>query len=205
MAAPGAGNQVARRVIDNLVDLSGETCPGNVIGQLNALIAEMEAFEDQGKVFDTLMGITDDRRVEETKLAGLNDLITQGEEEIEMKEAQLENVIFVQFRDRLLFDMLFDICVATLHNLAALGVWVADNAFQNLFVAVYTYVTVVIYAEFPLGRLKAPKLSEVDESPRLADKMKYVFGRSRAEDESFAKLVCDLCFALRTREQKLML
>ncbi|GJU73732.1 hypothetical protein Tco_1265137 [Tanacetum coccineum] len=41
------------------------------------------------------------------------------------------------------------------------------------------------------------KLSEVSESPRLADKMKYVFGRSRGEDESFAKLMRDLCFTLR--------
>ncbi|GJY63436.1 hypothetical protein Tco_0464896 [Tanacetum coccineum] len=39
--------------------------------------------------------------------------------------------------------------------------------------------------------------SDVAESPRLADKMKYVFGRSRGEDESFAKLMCDLCFTLR--------
>ncbi|GJT73000.1 hypothetical protein Tco_1032286 [Tanacetum coccineum] len=41
------------------------------------------------------------------------------------------------------------------------------------------------------------KLSDVVESPRLADKIKYVFGRSCGEDESFAKLMCDLCFALR--------
>ncbi|GKD77648.1 hypothetical protein Tco_1340269 [Tanacetum coccineum] len=119
MAAPGAGNQVARRVIDDLVDFNGETSVNgytkffkaqqlaetslfvnrmrdeaqnvrNMIGQLNALIAEMESFEDQGEVFDTLMGLKDDRHVEETKLAGLNDLITQEEEETEMKEAQLE-------------------------------------------------------------------------------------------------------------------
>ncbi|GJW84485.1 hypothetical protein Tco_0157630 [Tanacetum coccineum] len=62
----------------------------NLIAQLNALIAKMEALEDQGEVFDTLMGLRNDRRVEDTKLLGLNDLITQAEEEIEMKEAQLE-------------------------------------------------------------------------------------------------------------------
>ncbi|GJX21096.1 hypothetical protein Tco_0223773 [Tanacetum coccineum] len=88
MAAPGAGNQVARRVIDDLVDLSGETSvQGNLIARLNALIAEMEALEDQGEVYDTLMGLRDDRHCENTKLMGLNDLITQAEE-IEMKEAQ---------------------------------------------------------------------------------------------------------------------
>ncbi|GJZ08210.1 hypothetical protein Tco_0542493, partial [Tanacetum coccineum] len=62
----------------------------NMIGQLTALVAEMEAFDDPGEVFDTLMGLKDDIRVEDAKLAGLNDLITQAEEEIEMKKAQLE-------------------------------------------------------------------------------------------------------------------
>ncbi|GJX05243.1 hypothetical protein Tco_0191159 [Tanacetum coccineum] len=119
MAAPGAGNQVDRRVVDDLVAYSGQTSVNgyikffkaqqlaetrlfvnrmheeaqtsrNMIAQLNALIAEMEAFEDQGEVFDTLMGLRDDRRVEETKSQGLNDLVTQGEEEIEIKEAQLK-------------------------------------------------------------------------------------------------------------------
>ncbi|GJU84820.1 hypothetical protein Tco_1292366 [Tanacetum coccineum] len=41
------------------------------------------------------------------------------------------------------------------------------------------------------------KLSDVAESPRLADKIKYVFGRSRDEDESFAKLMRDLCFHMK--------
>ncbi|GKC84386.1 hypothetical protein Tco_1140103 [Tanacetum coccineum] len=91
MTAPGAGNEVARRLIDDLVDFSGETSVnGNLIAQLNVLISKMEALEDQGDVFDTLMGLRDDRHGEDTKLGGLNELITQAEEEIEMKEAQLE-------------------------------------------------------------------------------------------------------------------
>ncbi|GJY79598.1 hypothetical protein Tco_0485399 [Tanacetum coccineum] len=40
-------------------------------------------------------------------------------------------------------------------------------------------------------------MSAATGSPRLADKMKYVFGRSRGEDDSFAKLMRDLCLALR--------
>nr|GEW24773.1 hypothetical protein [Tanacetum cinerariifolium] len=108
---PIEGNAVARRVIDDLVDFSGDTSVDgyirffkahqlvetrlfvnrmreeaqtsrNMIGQLTALIPEMEAFDDPGEVFDTLMGLRDDIRVEEAKLAGLNDLITQGEEEL---------------------------------------------------------------------------------------------------------------------------
>nr|GEV07067.1 hypothetical protein [Tanacetum cinerariifolium] len=59
----------------------------NMIGQLAALVAEMEAFDDPEEVFDTLMGLRDDIQVEEAKLAGLSDLITHAEEEIEMKEA----------------------------------------------------------------------------------------------------------------------
>ncbi|GJY14478.1 hypothetical protein Tco_0384900 [Tanacetum coccineum] len=99
-------NQVARRVIDDLVDFSGETSVDsymkffngqqiaekhrfvirmreeaqisrNLIGQSNALIAEMEVLEDQGEVYDTLMGLKDDRRVENIRLIGINDLINQ--------------------------------------------------------------------------------------------------------------------------------
>ncbi|GKB60499.1 hypothetical protein Tco_0916685, partial [Tanacetum coccineum] len=162
MAAPGAGNQVARRVIDDLVDFSGKTSVQGYMRFFKAQqLSEIRLF---GEVFDTLIGLRDDRHVEETKLAGLNDLITQGEEEIEIKDA---------------------------YCAAEYGICHAQ------FVAVYTYVTVAIYVKFPLGRLKAPKSSEVAESPRLEDKMKYVFGRSRGENESVAKLVRDLCFALR--------
>nr|GEV71291.1 hypothetical protein [Tanacetum cinerariifolium] len=118
MAAPG-GNQLARRFVDDLIEFSGQTSVDgcmkffkaqqiseschfinrireevqtcqNQIAQLNALIAEMEAFDDPGEVFDTLMCLRDDVRVEQAKLMGLNELVTQAEEEIEMNEAQLE-------------------------------------------------------------------------------------------------------------------
>nr|GEV28494.1 hypothetical protein [Tanacetum cinerariifolium] len=72
MAGSFEGNQVSRRVIDDLIDFSGETSvPKNLIDQLIALIAELEAFADPGEVFDTLMCLRDDRRAEETKLADL--------------------------------------------------------------------------------------------------------------------------------------
>ncbi|GKG52978.1 hypothetical protein Tco_0550090, partial [Tanacetum coccineum] len=44
----------------------------NMIGQLTALVAEMEAFDDLGEVFDTLMRLKDDIHVEEAKLVGLD-------------------------------------------------------------------------------------------------------------------------------------
>ncbi|GKC42816.1 hypothetical protein Tco_1060538, partial [Tanacetum coccineum] len=61
----------------------------NLVGQLNALIAKMEALEDQGEVFNTLMDLRDDKEVVRTKLKGLNELITQADPEIEIKEAQI--------------------------------------------------------------------------------------------------------------------
>nr|GEU58312.1 receptor-like protein 12 [Tanacetum cinerariifolium] len=145
------GNQLARRVMDDLIELSGQTfeevqtCQ-NQIAQLNALISEMEAFDDPREVFDTLIGLRDDIRVKQAKSMRLNELVTQVEEEIEMKEAQLE----------------VDYCIWCVY-------------FEELDV----YLTV--------GSLA--KLSEVVESPRLVDKMKYVFSRSRGEDESFAGLI----------------
>ncbi|GJS73565.1 hypothetical protein Tco_0706406 [Tanacetum coccineum] len=48
----------------------------NLVGQLNALIAEIEALEDQGEVFNTLMDLRDDKEAVRTKLKGLNELIT---------------------------------------------------------------------------------------------------------------------------------
>ncbi|GJR47019.1 hypothetical protein Tco_1169025 [Tanacetum coccineum] len=119
MAAPRSGNQVARRVINDLVDFSDETVvlkymkffmaqqiaegrrfvnrmrqeaqtARNLIAQLSALIVELEALKDPGEVYDTLMSLRDDRCGENIKLIGLNDLITQAEEEIESKETHVE-------------------------------------------------------------------------------------------------------------------
>ncbi|GJZ31346.1 hypothetical protein Tco_0576393 [Tanacetum coccineum] len=88
-----AGNQIARRVFDDLVDFSGETSVArcmkfffeqqisdcrrfinrmreelqtsmNLLGQLTALIAMLEAYPDPGEVFDTLMCLRDDVRDE---------------------------------------------------------------------------------------------------------------------------------------------
>ncbi|GKB33946.1 hypothetical protein Tco_0873347 [Tanacetum coccineum] len=130
MAVPNGGNQIARRVIDDLIEFSGQTSVDgymsffksqqiaetrgfinrmreeantsrNLIGQLNALLAEMEALEDQGEMFDTLMDLRDDREAANTKLQGLNALIAQAEEEIETKEAQIkamnEAIFIVQY------------------------------------------------------------------------------------------------------------
>ncbi|GKC94877.1 hypothetical protein Tco_1160319 [Tanacetum coccineum] len=178
MAAPVEGNEVARRVVDDLIDFSGQT-------SLNELIAEMEAFEDPGEVFDTLMRLMDDKSVENAKLMGLNELITQAEEEIEMKEAY-NYIVNLGSVDSFfsLKGVNLKFCSTLSHGYECLvdyGAWYVH--FEEL----DAYVTA--------GSLE--KSSEVAESPRLADKMKYVFGCSRGEDESFVGLMRNLFFSLR--------
>ncbi|GJR61504.1 hypothetical protein Tco_1503666 [Tanacetum coccineum] len=89
-ARGGRNNLVARRVIDDLIDISGERSPlkylkifieqqitdhrrfiarmrdeirtsMNLISQLNALIAKLEASGDYKEVFDLVMELLDDR------------------------------------------------------------------------------------------------------------------------------------------------
>nr|GEY68811.1 hypothetical protein [Tanacetum cinerariifolium] len=97
MASPGGANQIARRVIDDLIEFSEETYVNgymsffksqqifesrgfinrmhkganttrNLVGHVNALIAKMEALKDRGKVFDILMDLWDDKEAVRTKL-----------------------------------------------------------------------------------------------------------------------------------------
>ncbi|GJR09501.1 hypothetical protein Tco_0792153 [Tanacetum coccineum] len=145
-----------------------ETCR-NQIAQLNALIAEMKAFDDPGEVFARLMGLRDDVRVEKAKLMGLNKLVTQWQFSI------------VVYRVLHVFPMI----VGHLATIFLLGIdyYIWCVCFEEL------------DAYFTVGSLA--KLSEVVESPRLVDKMKYVFSRSRGEDESFAGLMRDLFLSLR--------
>nr|GEV88976.1 ribonuclease H-like domain-containing protein [Tanacetum cinerariifolium] len=77
----------------------------------------------QGEVFDTLMGLRDDVRVENSKLMGLNELVTQAEEEIEMKEAQLESVIMVKVNDKyeICKEILLHMRVDVAHDAVTLG------------------------------------------------------------------------------------
>nr|GEU66376.1 hypothetical protein [Tanacetum cinerariifolium] len=119
MAAHEPSNFIARRVVDDLIDFSGETVVSkfmkfffvqhvadirrfvnrmreeaqtdrNCIAQLTALVAETEAMEDQEEVFDTLMCLRDDIRDENRKLLELNDVIVEAEERIATKEAHVE-------------------------------------------------------------------------------------------------------------------
>ncbi|GJW68386.1 hypothetical protein Tco_0122810 [Tanacetum coccineum] len=95
MAACGSRNNiVARRVIDDLIDISGErSLPKtltNLISQFTALIMELEASGDYEEVFDLVMELLDDRRDEQDKVADFNRLIDVAEEKIHGKEIDLE-------------------------------------------------------------------------------------------------------------------
>ncbi|GKE59552.1 hypothetical protein Tco_1498737, partial [Tanacetum coccineum] len=86
-AHAGRNNIVARRVIDDLIDISGERSLPN---QLNALIAELETSGDYEELFDLVMELRDDRRDEQDKVADFNRLIVVAEENIHGKEIDLE-------------------------------------------------------------------------------------------------------------------
>ncbi|GJY55712.1 hypothetical protein Tco_0454827 [Tanacetum coccineum] len=117
----GRNNIVARRVIDDLIDISGERSSPkylkifikqqitdhrrfiahmrdeirtstNLISQLNTLIVELEAFGDYEEVFDLVMELRDDRRDEQDKVADFNRLIVVAEEKIHGKEIDLETL-----------------------------------------------------------------------------------------------------------------
>nr|GEW01081.1 integrase, catalytic region, zinc finger, CCHC-type, peptidase aspartic, catalytic [Tanacetum cinerariifolium] len=84
MAGPVAGNQIARSRMREEVQTFK-----NLLGQLTALIAELEAAPVPDKVFNTLMCLKDDVRDEQTRLDALNGCITQAEEQIKIKEEHI--------------------------------------------------------------------------------------------------------------------
>ncbi|GJX30354.1 hypothetical protein Tco_0238433 [Tanacetum coccineum] len=202
MAAPGPSNVVTRRVVDDLIDFSGETdvpkfmkfffvqqvadirrfvnrmreeapTARNCIAQLTALVAEIEAMDDQEEVFDTLMCLRDDIREENSKLLELNG------GEFRVCGPLERDMLSYMFRCECRFSVNDAINLSGAGN-RALGLWVAENAVQSLL------------CSFGLIRL-----TEIVDSSRLQDKMKVVFSRARSEDESFIGLMRDLCSGLR--------
>nr|GEX58343.1 hypothetical protein [Tanacetum cinerariifolium] len=87
MAAPGPSNHVARHVVDDLVNFSGETSMPKVMKLFfGQQIEEIKAIDDEEDMFDTLMFLRDDTRDENNKLMELNGFIAQVEERIAIKE-----------------------------------------------------------------------------------------------------------------------
>ena len=120
MADPNHGNQIVRRVTDDLQDFSGETemdgymsffkqqqisnlrgfinrmheeaaTARNEIAQLNALIAEMEAIGGDD-VYDHLIDLRADRQATRRKLEGIEELIRDSGEQIDIKEEQVQQL-----------------------------------------------------------------------------------------------------------------
>nr|GEY02646.1 hypothetical protein [Tanacetum cinerariifolium] len=94
MAVPGAENQIASRVINDLVDFGGETVvPKYMKFFIGQQIVEGHRFinrmREEPPTSRNLIA-QDDRRGENAKLIGLNELITQADEEIEVKEAHVQ-------------------------------------------------------------------------------------------------------------------
>nr|GEV23490.1 hypothetical protein [Tanacetum cinerariifolium] len=116
MAAPGAQNIIA---IDDLIDFSGETSVPRYmrffldqkivetrrfmtrmreeadtvrgcITQMTALVAELQAMENQDEVYNGLLAAKDAKRGEESKLVALNDLIAEALDDIETLETDVE-------------------------------------------------------------------------------------------------------------------
>ncbi|GJS76360.1 hypothetical protein Tco_0726241 [Tanacetum coccineum] len=96
MAAHGGRNNiVARRVIDDLIDISGERSPPKYLKifieqQITDHRGFIAPFGDYEEVFDLVMELRDDRRDEQDKVADFNRLIVVAEEKIHGKEIDLE-------------------------------------------------------------------------------------------------------------------
>nr|GEW23272.1 hypothetical protein [Tanacetum cinerariifolium] len=168
---PVAGNQIARRVIDDLVDFNGETS-----------------------------GRRDDVRDEQARLGALNDCITQAKEQIEIKKDHVR-VMEAEANDvREYYPASVVLGIVRVCYRLEFG---EDHALLSPIVKDIGVIKwVVMSFKFPCRRFKGFKccylyLSEVAESLRLGDKMKYVFGRSRSEDESLGSLMRNLYSALR--------
>lgn len=120
MAASNGPNQISRRVIDDLIAFSGETeadgymsffkqqqisnlrcfinrmheeaaTVRNEIAQITALIAEMEALRDE-EYYDHLIDLRADREATRRKLEGLQELIRDVGEQIEIKEEEVQQL-----------------------------------------------------------------------------------------------------------------
>ncbi|GJS49434.1 hypothetical protein Tco_0599555 [Tanacetum coccineum] len=118
MAARGGRNNiVAKRVIDDLIDISGERSPPKYLKIfIEQQITDHRWFiapsGDYEEVFDLVMELRDDRRDEQDKVADFNRLIAVAEEKIHGKEIDLEMLV-AEGNDGLLGKLSFE-CEAPL-------------------------------------------------------------------------------------------
>nr|GEW49849.1 hypothetical protein [Tanacetum cinerariifolium] len=141
------------------------------------MVVEMEATNDQDEYCNSLRCLRDSWRIGENKLMGLNETIAIVEEEISTLESHLE---------------IMDAAINSESRVAEYGALYAQV------VALHTTYTLEIetIVKHDWSITLATSLCDVS-SGISGDKIKYVFGRSRGEDDSFAKLMRDLCLSLR--------
>ncbi|GKD49641.1 hypothetical protein Tco_1278617 [Tanacetum coccineum] len=91
---------VARHAMDELIEFSRcflermrneAQSSRSCLAQLDAMISKLEAMNDAGELFDSLMCLRDDKRVESEKLLLLNEMIDMVEEDIATKEAYVSS------------------------------------------------------------------------------------------------------------------
>ncbi|GKC18693.1 hypothetical protein Tco_1020843, partial [Tanacetum coccineum] len=88
---------VARRIVDELVEFSGETELRLValaylicIAHLHVMIFEMEAMTDRLEVYDSLMCLKESKEAENSKVKALDGMTAQTEQVIRMKEGHVK-------------------------------------------------------------------------------------------------------------------
>ncbi|GKE21628.1 hypothetical protein Tco_1433140 [Tanacetum coccineum] len=90
MAAPGGANQITRRVINDLIEFSGETSVDGYMSffksqQITKSHGFINRMREEANTARNFIG-----EAVWTKLQGLNELIAQAEQEIKTKEAQIQ-------------------------------------------------------------------------------------------------------------------
>ncbi|GKB50079.1 hypothetical protein Tco_0900832 [Tanacetum coccineum] len=221
MVASRPSNVIARRVVDDLIDFSGEAVmPKFMKFFFVQQIADIP-MDDQEEEFDTLMCVRDDIRDENNKLMDLNVVIAQAEERITIKEEHmkvmeaagcsivcgpLEMVLLRHMRScewQFSADGAINLSgvetAMVVPCLIAESYWLFSLPFDApLNDQSWKLVTkckgVREYLEYICGlSFKCWTLAAY----RLQDKIKVVFSEARSEDESFIGLMCDLCSRLR--------
>ncbi|GKC02751.1 hypothetical protein Tco_0994361 [Tanacetum coccineum] len=78
----------SRRFVNRMRDEAGTA--RDCVAQLTALIAELQAMEDQEEFHDSLLATKDAKRGEEAKLVALNDVIAEALDKIKTLENNVE-------------------------------------------------------------------------------------------------------------------
>nr|GEW64052.1 hypothetical protein [Tanacetum cinerariifolium] len=179
MASEGVQNMVARRVTDDYIIFNEETSPSR-LDRLNEVIddalEEIEKLETiwkavYGCVFCCLeLGEEVDgvaKCLEHMKVIVARDVVTLGDLETVWAHCQVGKSLKAGF--------MADMKCKSSRSL------VVDFQYMGVCFVVWNLA----------------KLAEIAESPRLGDKIKYVFERSRGEDKYLSRMIVDLYVAYR--------